>query len=585
MINFVKEMWWFVKKNLHYYIPIFFLGIIQALICLVPAYIIGDFTTHVTNHTLTRQYMIWKIGALSIGMAIGIYLITTTKRVVQNRLKVKLFYALQVRYMENIIIQDATFFENFQSGDLLTRALGDVKSVNFSGGNRLLNISFEVTVIIVNVIAMIMINPILTFVSVLPLTLIFVTNIILKVKVKRNWKEVRDAASQMGNVVLESITNVRTIRAFSEEENNYQKNLAESKKVYDIERKNLKINVVFQPIFQSITAISLMISYAVAANMLIKGSVTNFTVALFIQFIVYLNNLASPLTNIGNMLTNFYQSIISLERLNEIYNSKSVIIDIPNARELDEVKKVEFKDVSFTYPHDKEPVLNHINLVLKEGQTLGIVGKTGSGKSTLVRQLMRQFPITDGKILINDIDIKDYKKESVRARIGYVPQEHMLFSRSVFKNVRLGNSAHEVDTDDVYKAIDMADFRKDIVNLPSGLDTIVGEYGVTLSGGQKQRLSIARAFMKNADIMILDDSLSAVDGKTESNIIRNLNEYRKGRTNIIVAHRLSAVMQADKIIVLDGGKIVEEGTHNELMNIQGLYHDLFLEQQMKKESE
>lgn len=585
MFNFIKEMWWFVKKNLYFYIPIFFLGVIQALICLVPAYIIGDFTAQVTAHTLTRQYMIWKIGVLSVTTAIGIYLITTTKRVIQNRLKVKLFYALQVRYMENIIIQDATFFENFQSGDLLTRALGDVKSVNFSGGNRLLNISFEVTVIIVNVIAMIMINPILTLVSVLPLSLIFVTNIILKVKVKRNWKEVRDAASQMGNVVLESITNVRTIRAFSEEENNYHKNLVESKNVYDIERKNLKINVVFQPIFQSITAVSLMISYAVAANMLIKGSVQGFSVALFIQFIVYLNNLASPLTNIGNMLTNFYQSIISLERLNEIYNSKSVIIDIPNAKELDEVKKVEFKDVSFTYPHDKEPVLNHINLILKEGQTLGIVGKTGSGKSTLVRQLMRQFPITDGKILINDIDIRDYKKESVRSRIGYVPQEHMLFSRSVFKNVRLGNSAHEVDTEDVYKAIDMADFRKDIVNLPEGVDTIVGEYGVTLSGGQKQRLSIARAFMKNADIMILDDSLSAVDGKTEANIIKNLNEYRSGRTNIIVAHRLSAVMQADNIIVLDGGRIIEEGTHNELMALHGFYHDLFLEQQMTKDGE
>lgn len=585
MFNFIKEMWWFVKKNLYFYIPIFFLGVIQALICLVPAYIIGDFTAQVTAHTLTRQYMIWKIGVLSVATAIGIYLITTTKRAIQNRLKVKLFYALQVRYMENIIIQDATFFENFQSGDLLTRALGDVKSVNFSGGNRLLNISFEVTVIIVNVIAMIMINPILTLVSVLPLSLIFVTNIILKVKVKRNWKEVRDAASQMGNVVLESITNVRTIRAFSEEENNYHKNLVESKNVYDIERKNLKINVVFQPIFQSITAVSLMISYAVAANMLIKGSVQSFSVALFIQFIVYLNNLASPLTNIGNMLTNFYQSIISLERLNEIYNSKSVIIDIPNAKELDEVKKVEFKDVSFTYPHDKEPVLNHINLILKEGQTLGIVGKTGSGKSTLVRQLMRQFPITDGKILINDIDIRDYKKESVRSRIGYVPQEHMLFSRSVFKNVRLGNSAHEVDTEDVYKAIDMADFRKDIVNLPEGLDTIVGEYGVTLSGGQKQRLSIARAFMKNADIMILDDSLSAVDGKTEANIIKNLNEYRSGRTNIIVAHRLSAVMQADNIIVLDGGRIIEEGTHNELMALHGFYHDLFIEQQMTKDGE
>lgn len=585
MINFIKEMWWFVKKNLYFYIPILLLGIVQALICLVPAYILGDFTAKVSEGTLTKSYMIWRIGVLSVATAIAIYVVTTTKRVVQNRLKVKLFYALQVRYMQNIIIQDATFFEHFQSGDLLTRALGDVKSVNFSGGNRLLNISFEVTVITVNLIAMIIINPMLTLYSALPLLLIFVFNILFKVKVKKNWKNVRDASSQMGNVVLESITNVRTIRAFSKEEENYQKNLTYSKKVYDIERKNLKINVVFQPVFQSITAISLMISYAIASRMLIEGSVEGFTVALFMQFIVYLNSLAGPLTNIGNMLTNFYQSIISLERLNEIYYAKSVIIDKADAKPLGEVKKIEFKDVSFTYPEDKNPVLNHINLTIKEGQTLGIVGRTGSGKSTLVRQLMRQFPITDGQILVNDINIEDYQKESVRARIGYVPQEHMLFSRSVFKNVELGSSAHEIDTSDVNRAIDMADFTKDIQNLPYGLNTIVGEYGVTLSGGQKQRLSIARAFMKNADVMILDDSLSAVDGKTEANIIKNLKEYRNGRTNIIVAHRLSAVMHADKIIVLENGKIVEEGTHDELMANRGWYHSLFLEQQMTKEDD
>ena len=225
MINFIKEMWWFVKKNLYFYIPILLLGIVQALICLVPAYILGDFTAKVSEGTLTKSYMIWRIGVLSVATAIAIYDVTTTKRVVQTRLKVKLFYALQVRYMQNIIIQDATFFEHFQSGDLLTRALGDVKSVNFSGGNRLLNISFEVTVITVNLIAMIIINPMLTLYSALPLLLIFVFNILFKVKVKKNWKNVRDASSQMGNVVLESITNVRTIRAFSKEEENYQKNL------------------------------------------------------------------------------------------------------------------------------------------------------------------------------------------------------------------------------------------------------------------------------------------------------------------------------------------------------------------------
>lgn len=584
MFNFVKNMWWFIKQHLYLYIPILLLGIIQALVSLLPAYILGNFTLHLENNDITKSYLIYNVAMFSITTTLIIYAVTTTKRLIQVRLETKLFYALQVHYMQNIIIQDATFFENFQSGDLLTRALGDVKQVNFSGGNRLLNISFEATVILVNLIAMCLINPLLTLVSALPLLLIFVANILLRVKVKRNWSNVREASSKMGNVILESITNVRTIRAFSKEEENYQKNLAYSKNVYDIERKNLKINVAFQPIFESITAISLMISYAVAAWMLIDNFYAGFLVSGFIQFTVYLNNLTRPLTNIGNMLTNFYQSIISLDRLNEIYEAKSVIIDKPDAIVLKKVKKVEFRHISFKYPNDEEPVLNDINLVINEGDTIGIVGKTGSGKSTLVRQLMRQFPITDGQILINDIDIREYAKESIREHVGYVPQEHMLFSRSIYKNVALG-TAHAYKEQDVFEAINMADFSKDIINLADGLDTIVGEYGVTLSGGQKQRLSIARAFMKKADIMILDDSLSAVDGKTEANIIKNLKLTRSDKTNIIVAHRLSAVMNATKILVLENGQVIEEGTHDDLMKLNGYYARLFHEQEMVKDGE
>jgi ABC-type multidrug transport system fused ATPase/permease subunit len=195
---------------------------------------------------------------------------------------------------------------------------------------------------------------------------------------------------------------------------------------------------------------------------------------------------------------------------------------------------------------------------------------------------MRQFPITSGQLLINGEDVSNYTKKSVREMVGYVPQEHTLFSRSVIQNVELG-AAYDYDIQEVYKVIKAADFEKDIENLPDGLDTIVGEYGVTLSGGQKQRLSIARAFMKNADVLIMDDSLSAVDGKTESNIIDNISSLRNGKTNIIVAHRLSAVMNADHIIVLDKGTICEEGTHEELMALNGWYHDLFNHQLMTKE--
>ena len=584
MFSFIKNMSWFINKNKRYYFAIFIIGVILAITLLLPANIVADFVRVIEEGSLNgdglKTYIINDIFLKAIASALLIYIVTTTRRFIQVRLRVRLFYALQVRYMENILAQDATFFESFQSGDLLTRALGDVKSVNFSGGNRLLNMIYEATVIITLVTAMIIINPLLTVYSVLPLSLIFVVNLLLRIKVKKNWKYVREASSQMSNVILESITNVRTIRAFSKEEENYKKNIEYSNKAYKIEKKNLFINVSFQPIFESIIAISVIIAYAYAIHK-IPGN-EKFKLDDFVKFMLYLNMLASPFRNIGNMLSNFYQSIISLDRLNEIYDAKSTIVDTSDSKVLDHVDSIEFKNVSFKYPNDTTNTLNNVNLIIHKGETLGIVGKTGSGKSTLIRQLMRQFPITSGQLLINGEDVSNYTKKSVREMVGYVPQEHTLFSRSVIQNVELG-AAYDYDIQEVYKVIKAADFEKDIENLPDGLDTIVGEYGVTLSGGQKQRLSIARAFMKNADVLIMDDSLSAVDGKTESNIIDNISSLRNGKTNIIVAHRLSAVMNADHIIVLDKGTICEEGTHEELMALNGWYHDLFNHQLMTKE--
>ena len=576
MFAFIKSMMWFIKKNWYFYLAIVIVGISISLANLLPGTITASFTEALTNNTLTRDFIIYNILLAYLLIMILIYVVSTTKRVLQNRLKVRLYYALQVRYMENILVQDASFFEHFQAGDLLTRALGDVKSVNFSGSTRLLNIFLEFVTIVVTFIAMMLISPSLTLFSVIPLPIIFFFNFYLKKKVKRNWREVREEASKMGNVVLESITNVRTIRAFSKEEENYQKNLRYSDKVYKIERRNLKLNVVFQPVFNSVTAVATIIAYGVGSYYMLNRGMD---VDAFVQFTIYLGMFASPLTNIGNLLNNFYQSLISADRINEVYNAKSSVLDSKDAKDISHVEEIEFRNFSFKYEDDDFYVLKNINLTIKKGQTIGIVGRTGSGKSTLVRQLVRQLPICKGELFVNGKFIEDFNQESIRSMVSYVPQEHVLFSRSVYQNVALGK-ADETNDDEIRHAIELADFAKDISALPYGLDTIVGEYGVTLSGGQKQRLAIARAFLKNSDVLILDDSLSAVDGTTEANIIKSLKEYRKNKTNIIVAHRLSAVMSADHIIVLDDGIIIEEGTHAELMALKGWYYHQYLSQQM-----
>ena len=580
MFKFLKSMMWYIKPNWWRYVIVVIFGVLNGLVNLLPATIIARLTTAIESNTLTEHILIYEVFLPFLGSVTLIYLCATFMRLSQNRLTTSLYYALHKRYMESIMIQDAYFFEKFKAGDLLTRALGDINQVKFSGGNRLLKIFCESITITITFVALILIHPILAVCCFVPLTLIFISNLLLKRIVKKNWAEVRKKHSDMGNKVLESITNVRTIRAFSKEEEDYEENIKYSNQAYIVEKKNLRVNVIFQPLFQFIVGISTVICYALGAYFYYLSEIT---IAQLVQFVMYLNLFQQPLTAIGNLVNNFYQSMISAERLNEVYDSKSSVIDKEDAKDASGLELLEFKDFSFKYQGDTFYSLKDINLKIEKGKTLGIVGKTGSGKSTLVRQLVRQLPIDADTLYLNEMPIDNYHKESVRKIVSYVPQEHVLFSRSVYDNVKLGKK--DASDDEIHEAIKLADFEKDLDNLPYGLDTIVGEYGVTLSGGQKQRLAIARAFLKNSDILILDDSLSAVDGKTEANIIDTLNDYRKDKTNIIVAHRLSAVMQADNIIVLDKGKIVESGTHRELMRNKGWYYTQFKNQQINKEGE
>ena len=575
MFKFIKSMGWFIKKNWWRYVLVIIFGLILSFLNVLPIRIIGDLTKEIENQTVTRDYLIYKVMIPYLLIVFGIYIDSIIRRTCQNRLTTTLYYALHDRYMKSILTQDGHFFERFQAGDLLVRAIGDINAVKFSGGNRLLMIFLNFATVVFAFIELIRIDWLLAIICFFPLIFILISNLLLKAKVQNNWKIVREKNSEMGNVLLESITNVRTVRAYSKEEDSYKRNLEYSQIAFDVEKSNLKINVIFQPLFQFIVGVSTILCLAVGAYFYHIGRIEG--VSLLVSFAMYLGLFQSPLALMGALINNFYQSLISAERLNEVYNSKNGVI-VTNNIKCTEIEQIEFKNFSFNYPNEADQVLKNISLTIKKGETLGIVGKTGSGKSSLVRQLERQYPIMFDAIYINGIEIAEYNKESIRERISYVPQEHVLFSRSVYDNVKLGKK--NAKKEEISRAIALADFEKDVENLADGLNTVVGEYGVTLSGGQKQRLGIARALLKDQDVLILDDSLSAVDGKTEANIIKSLKEYRSNKTNIIVCHRLSAVMHADNIIVLDKGEIIERGNHEELMALKGWYYEQFNNQKM-----
>ncbi len=579
MFKFIKSMMWYIKPNWWRYVIILIFGLSIGVLNLLPAYYISLLTKAIAKEggtVLTENMLIYDIFIPFMISIFAIYIVSTLQRICQNYLTTSIYHALNRKYIEKIMESDAEFFEKYLTGDLLARALGDMKTVKFSAGTRLLKILCESITVIVTFVALCIINVKLAFLCFLPLTFIFISNLLLKRKVQKNWLIVRIKHSNLSNKVLESITNVKTVRAFSKEKEDYNKNIEFSNEAYEIEKKNVKIISIFQPLFVFIVAISTCICYAFGAYYYSLGLIT---ISLLIQFLMYLNLFQSPLTNIGNLISNFYQSLISIDRLNEIYDSKSEIVESSNPIELNNIESIEFKDFTYHYKNDDYDTLKSINFKIEAGKTYGIVGKTASGKSTLVRMLVRQLPIDDTKLLINGKSIDNYRIKDIRSKIAYVSQEHILLSRSVYDNVKIGSK--KPTEKDIYEAIKLADFEKDIENLSMGLDTIVGEYGVTLSGGQKQRLSIARAFLKNSDVLVLDDSLSAVDGKTEANIIDTINTYRKNKTNIIVAHRLTAVMQANWIIVLDNGKIVEEGTHKMLMDNKKWYYKQFISQQME----
>lgn len=466
------------------------------------------------------------------------------------------------------------FYNRRKTGDLIAYAINDISAVRSTFGPATANTINGVVVCAISIYSMAAaINWRLTVMSLFPIP--FIVFFMLKIggTVQKRFRKVQENFASISDRVQENIYGIRVIKAYVQEDSEVKNFQKLNSQMMESNLSMVKISSYLAPIIELCFSISFVLNLIIGGNMVLKGTIT---LGDFIAFNGYLAIIMTPVISIGHIITIFQRGIASLKRLNEIFDVKPDITDGNKKVERTIKGDIEINHLHFTYPGSHEAALSDINIKIPKGHTLGIVGRTGSGKSTLCNLLLKLYNVDNSKIFIDGIDINDYTLQSLRNDTGYVPQETFLFSASIRDNIKFFKDSYSME--DVIKSSQISCIYNDIMSLPDKFDTILGERGVNLSGGQKQRISIARAIIKNPSILILDDSLSAVDAITESEILKNMKEFRKNRTSIIIAHRISAVEGADKIIVLDNGKICESGTHQELLAKRGLYYEIYMEQ-------
>src|SRR5690625_1376447 len=484
---------------------------------------------------------------------------------------------IRSRLIAHFMKMSPPFYVKFRTGDLMARSTNDLKAIALTAGFGILTLVDSSTCMLMIIAVMsFTISWKLTCAALIPLPIMaIIMNKYGKV-IHERFMAAQDAFGELNNEVLESMRGVRVIRAFVQEEQDEKRFNQMTEKVYEKNIAVAKIDALFEPTMKILVGIAYTIGLGYGAMLVIQNEMT---LGDLVSFNVYLGMLIWPMFAVGELINIMQRGNASLDRVNEVLDYLPDIMDSDKPQTIEEIKEIKFKNVTFTYPNTKTAQLTNINLTINKGDTIGVVGRTGGGKTTLFKTLLRQYPDVQGALTINDTPIEEVKLDQIRALIGYVPQDQILFTKTIRENIQFGKT--DATDEEIYRVMELAHFLDDMKQLPKGLDTKVGESGVTLSGGQQQRVALARAFIKDPEILILDDSLSAVDGKTESKIIEHLRKERKNKTTIIAAHRLSAVTHADHIIVLDDGRIVEEGTHDELMELNGWYKEQYELQQIE----
>ncbi|SDO15892.1 ATP-binding cassette, subfamily B [Psychrobacillus sp. OK028] len=576
MFSVLFKLKWFFKDHWKRYTVAVSILIIASAFEVLPPWLVGEAIDSITTGAMTKeslmQYVLYFVGIIFVGYALNFiwqYQLfggsITIERILRSKLNLK------------FLNMTPTFYEKNRTGDLMARATNDLNAVATTAGFGIMTLIDSTMYMAALILAMgFIISWKLTFFAILPIPILaFIMQYLGKI-IHEKYMVAQDAFGDLNDRVLESVAGVRVIRAYVQERAEEQKFADMSEEVYEKNMVVERIDALFGPITKVGTGISYVVALGYGSYLVSKGEMT---VGNLITFNVYLGMAIWPMFAIGELINVMQRGNASLDRVQETLDYDQDVKDPTSPVQLNSVNSIGFEDVGFQYPLSQVKNLQNIRVNLQKGQTLGIVGKTGSGKTTFMKQLLKEYPIGVGQLTIGDTAISAQTKDQVLEWIGYVPQDHVLFSRTIRQNILFGKE--DATEDELEEAIRLAHFQQDLMNLPMGLETLVGEKGVSLSGGQKQRVSIARALIKNPEILLLDDSLSAVDAKTEAKIIENIQNERSGKTTIITTHRLSGIQHADHIIVLDEGLIVEEGSHEELLAQNGWYKEQYDRQQLE----